>query len=545
MGDALHNIHHHLHPSDSSQISLAAHELPDPLHLCRTSSILCRSDAIHLAVEVTQSLHSCFAHAHAPLLYLPSTSPKNTFFPSKHSTRDLHIRYNRSSIKSIRVLTHSAPVTSIQDEMMLAQAPGSPPELTSSKSSKSSSFHTSSAPIGDGIESDLSHFEEIGLEDESTNVTNHKQNQKVGGRPKAVAQSPPRTAKHATATPVMRELVNGVPRSATLPINVSQDAISREGSPLSLALPGAKKSFPNLSISSRTPSRSPSPTHLNQRPISPRRIPSNTSLRNASSPNLGRPISRRTSSNKPRKTAKEIEDEYHDSDEDLPDDASLWNVPLSPGLYRTASSAANSTNASANTSPERPSFLSSSPGLSHLRSSKSTPMPAKPFSPTPASAHPAPISPRMQPRASTGNVDTFTFGKIRAKSWNNVLSDLSEDAMMLSEALDIHEQELRERRGSDANIKEAVAEKRRVKSSIVELPPLRKNDVMIDPLPISKEKERFLSRTRPSWLPPKNQKEEKKHLKEYQRMMEASMEAGLSLNHPIISKFIFNNLPFR
>ena len=96
--------------------------------------------------------------------------------------------------------------------------------------------------------------------------------------------------------------------------------------------------------------------------------------------------------------------------------------------------------------------------------------------------------------------------------------------MALSEALDayIHE-------SGDANGlwgAEKVTDTRRVKSSIVELPPLRKNNVMIDPLPISKEKEKVLSRTRPSWLPPKNQKEEQRHLKEYKRMMEASMEAG-------------------
>ena len=48
---------------------------------------------------------------------------------------------------------------------------------------------------------------------------------------------------------------------------------------------------------------------------------------------------------------------------------------------------------------------------------------------------------------------------------------------------------------------------------------------MIDPLPISKEKEAVLSRTRPSWLPPKDPAEEKKHIKEYQRMMAKSIEA--------------------
>ena len=44
-------------------------------------------------------------------------------------------------------------------------------------------------------------------------------------------------------------------------------------------------------------------------------------------------------------------------------------------------------------------------------------------------------------------------------------------------------------------------------------------------MPISKEKEAILSRTRPSWLPPKNPREERKHLREYQEMMAASLES--------------------
>ena len=76
-------------------------------------------------------------------------------------------------------------------------------------------------------------------------------------------------------------------------------------------------------------------------------------------------------------------------------------------------------------------------------------------------------------------------------------------------------------------VRPSIEKLSRSKTSVVELPPLRMNNVMIDPLPISKEKEKLLSRTRPSWLPPKSQKEEKKHLKEYQRMMEFSLEAGM------------------
>jgi hypothetical protein len=47
-----------------------------------------------------------------------------------------------------------------------------------------------------------------------------------------------------------------------------------------------------------------------------------------------------------------------------------------------------------------------------------------------------------------------------------------------------------------------------------------------DPLPVSKEKEAVLSQTRPSWLPPKKKSEEKRHLAEYQRMVQLAEEAG-------------------
>lgn len=67
------------------------------------------------------------------------------------------------------------------------------------------------------------------------------------------------------------------------------------------------------------------------------------------------------------------------------------------------------------------------------------------------------------------------------------------------------------------------------RSGVIQLPPLQKSNIMIDPLPISKEKEKALSRTRPSWLPPKDQKEEKKHLKQYKKMMAQSREAGMSV----------------
>ena len=226
-----------------------------------------------------------------------------------------------------------------------------------------------------------------------------------------------------------------------------------------------------------------------------------------------------------RKTAKEIEANYHDSDEDVPDDASLWNVPLSPSLYRTASSAASSANTSTNNSPERPHYLKIATAPRKSASApRTTPLPSRAFSPVIASTPASPIS-LHAPRGAFGGVAHGpSFGKARAKSWSNVLSDLSEEALSLSQVLDAH--------AGGAPTASAGGDwprsPRRANSAFVELPPVQRGNVMIDPLPISKEKEKVLSRTRPSWLPPKSPKEERRHLKEYQKMVEHSLEAGSS-----------------
>lgn len=111
------------------------------------------------------------------------------------------------------------------------------------------------------------------------------------------------------------------------------------------------------------------------------------------------------------------------------------------------------------------------------------------------------------------------------------MSALSEEARVITEALEIHA-EASERKHEEEVQKGITSSLPNFEAAInasrsnIELPPLRKSNVMIDPLPISKEKEKVLARTRPSWLPPKDPKEEKKHLREYQRMMAASHEAG-------------------
>lgn len=117
------------------------------------------------------------------------------------------------------------------------------------------------------------------------------------------------------------------------------------------------------------------------------------------------------------------------------------------------------------------------------------------------------------------------------------MSDLSEEVRVLTEALEYHAEE--SERKQEARIQAGFfsarpsLEKSKTTSSIVELPPLQKGNIMIDPLPISKEKEAVLTRTRPSWLPPKDKKEEKKHLKEYQKMMAMSAEAGKKISFSV------------
>lgn len=118
--------------------------------------------------------------------------------------------------------------------------------------------------------------------------------------------------------------------------------------------------------------------------------------------------------------------------------------------------------------------------------------------------------------------------KQKSKSWND---DLNEEVRKLSVALEEHA----ERRSVDKHLsapgslsntpRRQSESKVQTKTTVLELPPLQKGNIMIDPLPISKEKEAVLTRTRPSWLPPKSQKEEKKHLREWQQMMARAAQA--------------------
>ncbi|KAI4252945.1 MAG: hypothetical protein LQ352_003991 [Teloschistes flavicans] len=434
---------------------------------------------------------------------------------------------------------------------IVAQAPSSPPGLIASKSSKSSSSLSSSHNGADALLSDITHFEDIGLDEEPLPST-----RELYGYETTTAKRPP--LHHAATT--MTGKRNNAPvvtktRELTLP-KQQETYPTRNGqirlpsglgitNSLPLPKPNAFRkghrspSSPSLAqqaMSNLSRSRSPSPPQPSPRSAMLHPLHRPATIQGPIVPSvIRRPPVRRGSWQPSRKSIKELEDEYDDSDEDLPDDASLWNVPLSPRppQERSPFSPGPSPGPSTNTSPERPlNFNPSKGSLKDLRSPRTTPLRTGncEFGKNPNGSQTATVKPIYPASLSAGTApDHYPFVKTRAKSWTVAMSELSEEAKSLTEALETHVDQAEKSyekavQNGLAPTRPSVEKKSRAKTS-VELPPLRVNNVMIDPLPISKEKERVLSRTRPSWLPPKDQKEEKKHLKEYQRMMELSLEA--------------------
>jgi len=400
--------------------------------------------------------------------------------------------------------------------------PGSPPGLTGSKSSKSSSFHSSYQSDDNGILSDVGNFEDIGLEDESRaeqEITDFE----------ATPSSNPYDASFATELRANAQQRKRVPIPATNGNRIQRELTAAKGrSPFPNMQPQAKRAS---STSSDRPGLMPGGM-ASRRGLTGPSLPSLlTTKRNRSvSPNPQTTaehlsMTRRLSwqSGKERKSVKDLEKECDEDDgDDVPDEVYLGNVPISP---RPAQERAASRPVSASTSPERP-----PKEKARNVGNGTSPVPAEqgvlrsPRSPMPG----------VTRVASMGEfpVHHDIFPKGRAKSWTVAHSELSSETRALTEALEEHAEEEekreldpRQRRSLNSHSPRSVPEKQRVKSAIAELPPLRRTDIMIDPLPISKEKEAVLSRTRPSWLPPKNPAEEKRHLKEYQRMMALSLEA--------------------
>ncbi|KAE8444199.1 hypothetical protein EG329_000796 [Mollisiaceae sp. DMI_Dod_QoI] len=397
--------------------------------------------------------------------------------------------------------------------------PGSPPDLTGSKSSKSSSFHSSYQSDDNSILSDVGHFEDIGLDDESraeaeigdfeVKTSSNPYNATYNADLRSAAKQRKRVPMSTThGNRVQRELTAGKTRPAYPSLRGQVRSATSDGLGL---LPihngtGARRGFTSTSAQSL--------------PLTKRNRSASPNMPRSPSYNLTLKTRRGSwQANRERKSALELEKECDEDDgDDVPDECFLENVPISP---RPPQERTKSMPASASTSPERP-------PKEKVRSVGNG------TSPRPAEQGEL-RSPRagINRNASMGQfpINHDNFPKGRAKSWTAALSELSPEAKALTEALEAHAEVEEQKvvdprlRRSFTNAHRPIVEKQRVKSAIAELPPLRRTDIMIDPLPISKEKEAVLSRTRPSWLPPKNPAEEKKHLKEYQKMMASAIEA--------------------
>ncbi|KAI8965317.1 TBC domain-containing protein [Daldinia sp. FL1419] len=404
-------------------------------------------------------------------------------------------------------------------------SPGSPPGMTSSAiTSRASSVRSfNSDENDDTLSADVAHFEEIGLDDDVTSIDNphfHDTHAKSAPNPYSIsfASDLRASVKHVGPKihPQTRDLARLRPQlRATQSFSGSRPGLApqfRDTNTRNLSTavglepqvgPLPARGLLIRSASSATVSgrrRSPSP-NVSARSLSPR------------DNNLIVPKLRRSSSHSGRtpKSAIELEKECDDDDDNIPDDLILDNVPLSPRppMERSASRPGSTSNSPERRPKERVrSVGNGTPAVALDQGCLKSPTWRTDSSPSTDSL-----------RSSASSL-----AKGRAKSWTAAISELSPEAKALTEKLEEHADEL-DKHGIYHSTYDRPAPKPRVKSALAELPPLRRTNIMIDPLPVSKEKEAVLSRTRPSWLPPKDPAEEKRHLREYQRMMANSIEA--------------------
>lgn len=459
--------------------------------------------------------------------------------------------------------THSLSMASLET----VAAPGSPPELSHSLSSKKSSSYNSSS-LSDSAPHELAHFEDISLDDLPNAVANdvfanknsYVRRQSSNGSLKRGLVSTSSANKEGSRNggsarqqhPPLRLLTdtsNGKRiTSSTMKPRPQPTKSNTTARPSPFGTPSPRKrvpSSPNPYLPSLIPpgkrSRSISPSPTQPFNTSPQSLYSpNLSTRRPSASGGGALAAFRRSSWQPgnragRKTVKELEDEYDDNDEELPEDAVVWNVPLSPRPPHDRSDRESSPSKSEISAPSpRDSGMSMTRTSSDISAAIATGTPAGLGLSMPSKVPPQPQpQPGSLPRSISMNVP-LEMGGLRGahtKSWDAAMSDLSAEARMLTAALEAFASErdkVREdavQAGSRLSSTFQLSDKRTSSTSMIELPPLRKGDIMIDPLPISKEKEAVLTRTRPSWLPPKSQKEERRHLKEYARMMASVKEA--------------------
>ncbi|KAF2440999.1 hypothetical protein P171DRAFT_366463 [Karstenula rhodostoma CBS 690.94] len=426
-------------------------------------------------------------------------------------SRRIALQQNNTRRKDPRPLM--ASVLQHANTMPLA-APGSPPDLTNSKSSKSSSFH--SEGLSDMGPSDLSHFEDINLADDtgpSSFPVPHSPNRVLFEASRS--RSIPHSAPHS-----FRDLTKGS-KSRPVAMKIQTSHNLRAGSQLHAPGKQLRRGFSSPSAPSlaninnlQAPvhhARSPSPNNPHHSSSSQRSLSRKSSRNLEVSPSMA---SRRQSwQQTARKTAREREAEcdVDDGDDDLPEDAVIWNVPISPRPAQERSPALSSCGSPPQDSP--------SPATSRPVSQRGEPIskassafserrfPSQPPTPDPNQENEPPALNR-QP----------------TNTWEETYGTLDADARKLTEALEEYQTEIEYQQeikrqqplSRSSSVGDSEAKK---KKKAVSLPPVRKSDPLIDPLQPSTEKEKYLSRTRPSWLPPKDPKEEKKHLKEYQKML--------------------------
>ncbi|OAA61750.1 tbc domain protein [Niveomyces insectorum RCEF 264] len=407
-------------------------------------------------------------------------------------------------------------------------SPGSPPGMTASKSSKSSSFHSNSS-ADNSVLSDVNHFEEIGLDDE-TIPRHHDRDNDFKTPPNRFSRSFSADLRAASLQhkalrpPTSRDLAPARPhprhaflQSKQPPFRGSQPSSMRNANVRSTST-GAL--MPETFTARKSLSRSATTLSLRHRSPSPNLVNVPHGLKNPAV--VVKPRRSSWQSTRERKTALQLELECdEDEGDDIPDGLVLDNVPISPRPPSERSHSISPGNSKPGSPDRAPREKARSVGNG---------------TPPVAAAHGSLRSPSWKSEPDKAYSDASSPVKLRAKSWTAALSELNSEAKALTEKLEEHADELQtkaQQRSSTGSIPAArrsltdVADaKPRHKSALPELPPLRRSNIMIDPLPVSKEKEAVLSRTRPSWLPPKDPAEEKRHLKEYQKMMAYSLEAG-------------------
>lgn len=431
-------------------------------------------------------------------------------------------RGGRRGSMSYRTPAERAHSIMVADEPIVETAPSSPPELSYSKSSKSSSSSCRSLSLDNASREKLANFEDITLEEtgrDSVEDCNLKpESRPTLKRPQHRNSSDKLEMPKRNAPPQLRDTTNssnarGYPSLQVAVASSLRDQRSPTGR-------GMRRGFTSPSSSSflgmgRNSSRSPSPGKgLMSSPLSPD-VPTPKVSQDS-----GRLV-RRTSWQPGKKTVKQLEAEYDDLDEEVPDEAILENVPFTPTPGQPR--------ASRTPSPQRqPSYTNLLPVGAHS-SLHSANVPKNARRPSRSPRSPKSHRPGIPRSATTTSFPSDAFGRPqRAKSWTD---DLNEEARQLSAKLEEYADrtsgdKMRSAPGSAANSPPRTSVQRtRTAPNLPEMPPVQKGNIMIDPLPVSKEKEAVLTRTRPSWLPPKCQKEEKKHMKEWEQMMARAAEA--------------------